>query len=128
MLNIGLIGTGRIGKTHVSNINRSLSQYHVAGVFDPMVDYEWANSNHIETYSSLDALLDSNIDAVMICSPSKFHTDQIIQVANANKHIFCEKPIGLDIDQIEEAPLAWDRRWRRRRRWRGVLRATTVSW
>ena len=34
-----------------------------------------------------------------ICSPSQFHSDQIIACAKAGKHVFCEKPIATDLQQ-----------------------------
>jgi predicted dehydrogenase len=40
-----------------------------------------------------DALADAQIDAVVLCSPHKFHAQQIAAAANAGKHVFCEKPL-----------------------------------
>jgi myo-inositol 2-dehydrogenase/D-chiro-inositol 1-dehydrogenase len=44
-----------------------------------------------------------NIDGVIICSPSKYHVDQIKQISQKTKNIFCEKPLGLSINEIMEA-------------------------
>jgi myo-inositol 2-dehydrogenase/D-chiro-inositol 1-dehydrogenase len=44
-----------------------------------------------------------DIDAVLICSPAVAHCDQIIAAAENRKHIFCEKPIDLDLSRIDEA-------------------------
>jgi len=43
------------------------------------------------------------VDAVCICSASNQHTKQIIEAAEAGKHIFCEKPIDTDLKVIDEA-------------------------
>lgn len=43
------------------------------------------------------------IDAVAICSSTDTHADLIIQAARAGKHIFCEKPLALDLASIDQA-------------------------
>jgi len=48
-------------------------------------------------------LADPAIDAVAICSSTETHTQMIIESAEAGKHIFCEKPIALDLAKIDEA-------------------------
>jgi predicted dehydrogenase len=48
--------------------------------------------------TEVDALLDSDeIDAVLIASPNPFHAPQAIRAANAGKHIFVEKPMGMNV-------------------------------
>jgi predicted dehydrogenase len=41
-----------------------------------------------------DALADDDVDAVILCTPHKFHADQIVAAALAGKHVFCEKPLA----------------------------------
>lgn len=53
-----------------------------------------------------DVLGDESVDAVILCTPHKFHTDQIIAAAAHGKHVFCEKPLsvsGADAQQAVEA-------------------------
>ncbi|MDG4666132.1 Gfo/Idh/MocA family oxidoreductase [Mycobacterium sp. 236(2023)] len=42
-----------------------------------------------------DVLADESVEAVILCSPHKFHTDQIIAAAAHGKHVFCEKPLSV---------------------------------
>lgn len=49
---------------------------------------------------------DPSVDAVCICSASDKHVEQIIQAAEAGKHIFCEKPISTNLESIDAALLA----------------------
>jgi predicted dehydrogenase len=42
-----------------------------------------------------DALRDPDIDAVILCTPHSMHTEQVLAVAGAGKHVFCEKPLAL---------------------------------
>jgi myo-inositol 2-dehydrogenase/D-chiro-inositol 1-dehydrogenase len=48
-------------------------------------------------------LENKDIDAVVICSSTDTHTQIISEAAQARKHIFCEKPIALDIEKIDQA-------------------------
>ena len=45
-----------------------------------------------------EALDDPRIDAVVLCSPHRFHADQIVAAAEAGKHVFCEKPFCTTAD------------------------------
>lgn len=100
---VAILGAGRIGKLHAENILR-MSGVHLKRVVDPYLDEPWARNLGLETSYHGDAILsDDEIEAVIICSPSTLHAEQIIQAAHAGKHIFCEKPIALDPDRIVEA-------------------------
>jgi predicted dehydrogenase len=50
---------------------------------------------------SLANLLREEIDAVYIASPVKPHLEQVIACAKAGKHVLCEKPMGLDVAEVE---------------------------
>ncbi len=48
-------------------------------------------------------LADGDIDAVAICSPTPTHVPLIVQAAQAGKAIFCEKPISLELLEVDRA-------------------------
>ena len=49
-------------------------------------------------------MLDNDdIDAVVICSSTDTHAQIISEAAQGGKHIFCEKPIALELDKIDQA-------------------------
>ena len=50
-----------------------------------------------------DVLRDDAIDAVILCTPHKFHTDQIIAAAAHGKHVFCEKPLSTSGEEAQRA-------------------------
>ena len=100
---LGIIGTGRIGKLHAENILR-IPGTHLKIAVDPKVDKAWAENIGLSYAHDTDAIFsDNEIDAVIICSPSGFHIDQIVEAAQSGKHIFCEKPLGFDPRTIAEA-------------------------
>lgn len=100
---VGVLGAGRIGKLHVENILR-MRGAQVKTVADPFLDEAWAADLGLQpTLDTEEIFSDPQIEAVIICSPSDLHEKQIIKAAMSGKHVFCEKPIALDPDRIEEA-------------------------
>jgi myo-inositol 2-dehydrogenase / D-chiro-inositol 1-dehydrogenase len=106
-LNIGIIGAGRIGRVHAEGICNQISGASVKTMADPFMNDEtaaWAESMGVEstTKEYKDILADSEIDAVLICTPTDTHAQITREAAQAGKHIFCEKPIDLDIESIKK--------------------------
>jgi len=65
------------------------------------------NQNVAETFGAVackseQELMDSDCDVVYIATPVEFHCDQVIRAAEAGKHVFCEKPLGLTVAQAEK--------------------------
>ena len=107
-LKIGLLGAGRIGRLHGTNIQTRINDAEVEILADPFLNEEmraWAESIGIPrcTNDPEDVFHDAEVDAVMICSSTNTHADFIIKAAEAGKHIFCEKPIHTDPAEIERA-------------------------
>lgn len=106
-IRIGIIGAGRIGKIHADNLLR-LPQAEIVAVSDLFAGPElkaWAAERGIPrvTQDSSEIMADPQIDAIFICSTTDTHVPLIKQAAQAGKHIFCEKPVSMDIRQTEEA-------------------------
>lgn len=106
-VNLGIIGAGRIGRLHAENIIRHIPKAKIQIIADLYPDQvqAWAKDFDIPrvTADYREVLEDENIDAVLICSSTDTHAAFIIEAANTNKHIFCEKPIDLSIDRIKAA-------------------------
>ncbi|MGB8455133.1 MAG: inositol 2-dehydrogenase [Anaerocolumna sp.] len=106
MLNIGIIGAGRIGKVHAESITFHVKEAQVSAIADPYmndVTTAWAEGLGIpKVYTDYkDILKDSSIQAVLICSSTDTHADIAIEAIKANKHVFCEKPISQDLSKIK---------------------------
>lgn len=103
---IGIIGAGRIGKLHATNLIRN-RQVDLKWISDIYVDRmkNWANEIGITRVTSdySDIINDPQVDAIFVCSSTNTHTDIIIEAAKAGKHIFCEKPISFDLTQTIKA-------------------------
>jgi myo-inositol 2-dehydrogenase / D-chiro-inositol 1-dehydrogenase len=107
-MNIAMIGAGRIGKMHAENIRRYFTDVTLLAVADPFIDEAWAKQLNIESVSKdpEGIFTDDRIDAVFICSSSDTHAKYIVEAAKQGKHIFCEKPIALTIDDAKLAVAA----------------------
>jgi myo-inositol 2-dehydrogenase/D-chiro-inositol 1-dehydrogenase len=106
-LSIGVIGAGRIGKIHAENIARRLPGAQLAGVADVNLAAAQELADHLHSgfacgdYREL--LSRPGLDAVAICSATNTHADIIEAAAAGGKHVFCEKPIDLDLTRIKQA-------------------------
>ncbi len=100
----GVIGSGGIARrrTIPEGIVASDNAVLIA-VYD--ID-EKANKSVAEEFnaipsSSLEDFLNNDIDAVYVASPANAHTDHVIACAKAKKHVLCEKPLGMNIQEDE---------------------------
>ena len=65
----------------------------------------------IKAYETLDEMVaDPNVDLVDLCTPPAAHLEGIVAVANAGKHVFCEKPLGLTLADCDQALQACQQR------------------
>ena len=111
MINVGIIGAGRIGKVHCESIMRYVKNATVKAVADPFMNDEtkaWAQGLGItEFYEDYHKILeDKDIEAVLICSSTDTHSPISLEAIAAGKHVFCEKPIDHDVNKILEVKKA----------------------
>lgn len=112
-LNIGLIGTGRIGSLHTRNLVRRIPEANLSAVCDIRLDVarsvaeELGIRRVVRDYREL--LAEKEIEAVVIASSTDTHAFMIKDAALAGKHIFCEKPLALNLQDIDEALAVVDR-------------------
>ncbi len=106
-LTLGLIGAGRIGRVHAQNLAYHLPQARLAAVADVFAQSAQQVAAEYGLPASYDdprrILDDPAIDAVVICTSTDTHAGLIEAAAQAGKHIFCEKPIALDLAAIDRA-------------------------
>ena len=101
---IAVLGTGRIGKMHAELIARQVEGAEVASVFDVNEGAAAAVATdlgvrHAESLS--DAIGDPNADAVCIATSTDTHVDVMIEAAESAKAILCEKPVSLDLAEVD---------------------------
>ncbi|MFT3973671.1 MAG: inositol 2-dehydrogenase [Amaricoccus sp.] len=97
-----VLGAGRIGKVHAGAIaaNPGARIVAVADAMAPAAEALAAQAGaEVRTIDAIEAA--SDVDAVVICTPTDTHADLIERFARAGKAIFCEKPIDLDVARVK---------------------------
>src|SRR5438034_1463361 len=113
ILNIAVIGCGRIGRIHAENLATRIPGARLAAVADiagaaaKEVAAEFHVAKAVADYHEV--LADPAIEAVAICSSTDTHSSIIQEAAAAGKHIFCEKPIDYDLARIHASLSAVDK-------------------
>ncbi|MDE0553656.1 MAG: inositol 2-dehydrogenase [Candidatus Poribacteria bacterium] len=105
-IRVGVIGTGRIGKLHIEHLAQGIRAAELVALcsldrlsMDSLAK-QFNVPQTIDDYTEL--LADPQIDAVLITSATNTHVEISQAAAKAGKHIFCEKPIALDLEEIDE--------------------------
>ncbi len=101
---IGILGAGRQGQIHSKNIAYRIPEAELVAVSDVMKEsLENINIDGVALYDDYNAIFqDKTIDAVIIASSTDSHEQMIIEACKAKKHIFCEKPIALEMEVIDK--------------------------
>ena len=103
VVKICLVGAGRAGMVHAGNFKDSVPGASLAAVVD--ADRALAEKRAQELgvrffFSDIHQALDqAEMDAVCITTPTFTHADIAIAAAEAGKHILCEKPMALSLDE-----------------------------
>jgi myo-inositol 2-dehydrogenase / D-chiro-inositol 1-dehydrogenase len=107
MIDVALLGAGRIGRIHAGNLARQPG-VRLAAVAD--VNAEAARAlatQHGARVADADAIFaDRGLGAVVIGSSTDTHADFIVRAAAAGKAIFCEKPVDLDLARARDCATA----------------------
>ncbi len=107
MIYIGLLGCGRIGQVHARALSRSATAKLVAVAdFVPAAAEALAATSGAQVRSAEDIIAATDIDAVIVATPTTLHYEQIHALAAAGKAIFCEKPIDLSSERAAECKTA----------------------
>jgi len=102
---VALIGGGRIGAVHASNIlaNPRLSLRYVVDIDENAAKTWAAKAPNCQAVTSIDPVLnDHSVKAIVVCTPTAAHPDIIMKAAKAGKAIMCEKPISLITSEIDD--------------------------
>ncbi|MFQ5879691.1 MAG: Gfo/Idh/MocA family oxidoreductase, partial [Dehalococcoidia bacterium] len=106
-----VVGAGRAGMMHAENFRRRVPYARLEAVVDVEPEHARQAAEELDledaSYTSLEQALESaDIDAVVITTPSFTHAELAVMATQAGKHIFCEKPMALtleDCDRMIEA-------------------------
>ncbi len=105
-LGIGIIGAGSIGSLHANIVTNLVRQANLIGVADVDESLAEACATRFGTrkYATAEELLaDPEVAAVIISTPPRTHCGLIKLAAAAGKDVFCEKPLGWEVEEVDEA-------------------------
>ncbi|ODS56343.1 MAG: inositol 2-dehydrogenase [Acidobacteria bacterium SCN 69-37] len=104
-LRCALLGAGRIGRIHGTNVARAVEGATLVAIadVDAAAAGELATRLHVPVVTTdyRDLLARDDVDAVVVCTPTATHHDVLMAAIAAGKAIFTEKPIDLDLRRIE---------------------------
>ncbi|MCX7015877.1 MAG: Gfo/Idh/MocA family oxidoreductase [Candidatus Sumerlaeota bacterium] len=106
---LGFIGTGGIANHHMKNISENKG-FKVVAACDLMADRvktfaeKWGIPHH---YSDMDKMFaGERLDAIMVCTPNYAHKEPTIKALKAGIHVYCEKPMAMNVAEAEEMTAA----------------------
>jgi predicted dehydrogenase len=104
MIRAAVIGLGWWGQTLLRTLSNSTVITPVLGV-DPLEQARAAAAAHGVAIAARfeDALANSGVDAVILCTPQQHHAGQIMAAAQSGRHVFCEKPLCTTAADAEAA-------------------------
>lgn len=108
VLNIGVVGIGRMGQVHALNILRLVPRARLVCACSPAkADLEWAEKelvpHGIAVFSAFDEMIEfPGLDAVVIASITELHYQHTKEALKRRIHVLCEKPISQTVDQLQD--------------------------
>jgi len=101
-IRIGILGAGAMGTAH-AEAYAGIAEATVVGVFsrDPVHARSAAAICKAEPFDDCAALI-AAADAIDVCLPSAIHHTFVVPALNAGKHVFCETPLALELDEARQ--------------------------
>ena len=105
-LNVGILGCGPIAQAaHFESANkaRNATLHAICDVAEDLRARMAATHAPKKHFSSYDEMLaDPELDAVIVATSDAFHVQASIAALKAGKHVLCEKPLGVSVEEVEE--------------------------
>ncbi len=99
-MRVGMVGAGSMGQAHAPAWKNIASRgAELVGVHAARLDSTaaFAEQHSLRVYATYEDLL-ADVDIVDICLPTDLHSEFTVRAAQAGKHVFCEKPIALTLE------------------------------
>ena len=103
MLNIGIVGFGKMGQIRAQTLKHS-GRANILSVYDENTlpdDLTYTVSKNAD-----EIINNPDINAIFICTPNYLNKPLTIQALKAGKHVFCEKPPAFNSKEVEEIIIA----------------------
>jgi predicted dehydrogenase len=99
-----IVGTGFIGPAHLEALRRipNVEVVALVEVNQELADEKAKQLGIPRAYVFADMLKQDDIDVVHICTPNFLHYSQAKAVLEAEKHVVCEKPLAISLEEAED--------------------------
>ena len=101
---VGLVGAGRIGTSHATLLADHVPGAQLVAVADPRPEASERLAQRLgcRSFTEPDALFaDPEVEAVVVTASANAHADLIVAATAAGKAVFCEKPMGMTIEEVD---------------------------
>ena len=106
-LRAGLVGVGQMGRNH-ARVLRNLDGVDLVAVVDPERDPNGV-AGGLPVVESVESLTEFGLDCCVVASPTAFHLEGGLALAEAGIHTMIEKPIATNLDEADRLIAAFDR-------------------
>lgn len=103
MIKVAVIGAGFMGQTHGEAYQR-MENATLAAICEQDLEKgkAYAERFHCMHYCDFEEMIENcEVDVIDICLPTFLHKTYVVQAARAGKHIFCEKPVTLHVEDLD---------------------------
>jgi len=97
-IKMGIIGLGKMGGIRAKTIRENKDTVLVSATDPHPPEEGFADIQILPDYQ---AVINSDVDAVFVCTPNRFIPQIVERALNAGKHVFCEKPPGRNMEDVE---------------------------
>ena len=105
-LKVGIVGLGRMGKTHAEHLSKYINGVELVAacsLFQSELDYAKEHFGVKLFYQSFEEMIDNaNLDAVVVAAGADVRPEMVEYSIKKGVHTFAEKPLGLSVEQIEK--------------------------
>src|SRR3954470_15326339 len=101
---VALVGAGRIGTSHATLLTQRVPSARLVAIADPRPEAATALAARLGVRAAgarAEVFADPEVEAVVITASSVAHAELIAAAADAGKAVFCEKPMGMSLEEID---------------------------
>ncbi len=102
-LKVGIIGAGGISHSHIEAF-RQLQDIEISAISDPneiKLSFVAEKFGILKRFVNWEDILKEPLDIISICSPNAFHAQQAMAALKSGKHVICEKPVAMNVDEAK---------------------------
>ena len=104
-LKVGVLGCGPIAQAaHLEACvkARNADLYAICDVAEDLLERMACAHGAERTFTDYDAMLaDPGVEAVIVATSDAFHVEASVKALRAGKHVLCEKPLGVSVEEVE---------------------------